>query len=339
MSIDELGEDQENDLEEQDAIKNNTKEKLNTLKEIILDNEYFQEINKIKTDKKFDDPEKKENLAKLIEKWDYTWALNEWLRLILSLFSWDQGSWYQKFEETGKSINRSKMDNDNLVAHIKKLEEEIWTTNGITRKLHITKMLSDAKDTISIKKNPQDSNDKYNLLADNIKPGQILLLNDRSDNSSGANLLRSYEENNPIDFTHTVLVSENKNGEIMITHSTMKKESSEWAWVEQIPLREYIQKHKPIDILALDQSEEMKQNCMKFAREQIGKWYDYKAALSTGLWKNWKLLWNVSENEKFNCVELVAQAYKNNEQVKKLTHPNDWLDHKIFTPSYMTEII
>jgi hypothetical protein len=178
-------------------------------------------------------------------------------------------------------------------------------------------------------------------LADNVKPGQILLLNKKSDNSYWANLLRSYQSDNPVDFTHSVLVSENKNGEIMIIHSTIKKESGEWSWVEEIPLKYYLKKHKPIDILALDQTSEMNKKSLEFAREKIGKWYDNKAAISTWLWKNWlsnSMIWDTSQNENYNCVELIAQAYKDNEQIKKITHPNDFLDYWIFTPSYIWKL-
>jgi len=83
--------------------------------------------------------------------------------------------------------------------------------------------MSDLKNCVSKLKNPEA--DQYDIILQNIHPGQILLLNKKADTSKGATLLREYEEDNIADFTHSVLVTENENHELMIIHSTEHKES------------------------------------------------------------------------------------------------------------------
>jgi hypothetical protein len=169
------------------------------------------------------------------------------------------------------------------------------------------------------------------------------LLNKKSDTSSWANLLRSFEENNPVDYTHSVLVSQNEKWEPTIIHSTMHKESEMWAWVEEIPLKEYLEKYQPSDILVLDQEESMKQKSINFARSKLWKWYDTKVAIAWWLGNTWvsfidSYVWNPYENDVYNCVELIAQSYSDNEKIKRISHPNDFLDFWIFTPTYMAEV-
>lgn len=50
--------------------------------------------------------------------------------------------------------------------------------------------------------------------------------------------------------------------------------------MEEIPLEFYLRKHSPMDLLLLDQEEEQAQESVRFAREQVGKGYDYFAAIS-----------------------------------------------------------
>lgn len=325
-------------------LQNAPKEDQEKIKNLVLDTNFLTEINKIKTEQWYEDPLQKEWIWELIKKWNYFGAIKEWFRLIWALFWWNSNNpWYEQFRETGKNITFSSMDINNLVSHIEYLQAEVKNTSGVKKKLHLTKILSDAKNTLMDKKNPNEQLKTYDRVCKEVKAGQIILLNKKSDTSSWANLLRSFEENNPVDYTHSVLVSQNEKWEPTIIHSTMHKESEMWAWVEEIPLKEYLEKYQPSDILVLDQEESMKQKSINFARSKLWKWYDTKVAIAWWLGNTWvsfidSYVWNPYENDVYNCVELIAQSYSDNEKIKRISHPNDFLDFWIFTPTYMAEV-
>gem|GEM_PF-3947166 len=89
------------------------------------------------------------------------------------------------------------------------VEEKIKNISGIQRKLHLTKILKDIKDTQLLKK---QSLKPIQLLKKNLEPGQIVLLHKRKDTTIGTTLLKYYHKKGPARFTHVMLVSD-KNSE------------------------------------------------------------------------------------------------------------------------------
>jgi hypothetical protein len=70
------------------------------------------------------------------------------------------------------------------VSHIEYLQAEVKNTSGVKKKLHLTKILSDAKNTLMDKKNPNEQLKTYDRVCKEVKAGQIILLNKKSDTSS-----------------------------------------------------------------------------------------------------------------------------------------------------------
>jgi len=95
-------------------------------------------------------------------------------------------------------------------------------------------------------------------------------------------------------------------------------------------------------MLALNQQSPMDEKSQEFARARIGKAYDSGVAITEALGKEGtkslgfdKEMGDVENNDRYNCVELIAQSYQNDEKIKHVAQPNEFLS--LFTPSYMAQ--
>lgn len=253
---------------------------------------------------------------------------------------WMAPSSNDAFKHTGENIDFANMSESNLKSNIWALENSIKSASSITRSLHLTNILSLAKNSLTQKEKNIDANNAYWLLASNVKVGDVLLINKRKDTSFGAQALRWFEENNPADYTHSILIT--GVNPVKFIHSTWHKESWPWSGVEEVNLEYYFKKHKPSDVLVMKQHSPHKENSLKYAKERIGKWYDSKIAAMHGF--SWilptKMINKAANDDEYNCVELIAKSYKNDPKISRFSHPNQFLwNNETFTPSYMTEIV
>lgn len=301
-----------------------------------LDSNFLHIVDSVLIDDTYTDPEFDFNLKEYILQKNYVRAFAETFRLIGSLFSGIQEvSGVVKYEKFAQQVDFSHMTNWQIKQSIVYLQYMMQQEKWLQRNLYLTKLLSNAQDQIYV----DQQFEPYQYLGVQLEVWDVLLMNKRWDSAMGANLLRGYEKENPIDFTHVVLVSENKDGVIKCIHSTMHKETEEGSGVEEFLLSEYVQKYTPIDFLVLEQMDEMKQKTLDFAHAQIGKGYDFKIAIAAGLWTETVLGERVYENELYNCVELIAQAYIDFPLIKKIAHPNEFLEFGVFKMKYILWLI
>lgn len=282
-------ENNKNKVDEVEKLKNLPKEELEKL---VLNSEEFKLVVEELEGEEYNDSEEDLNLRELVKNWDYIWAINEFFSIIWRFFKWSGEIWYEQFDNIWENIDFDSMEISEIENYIIYTKAKIQKSNSICRKLWYTKLLSNAKDSISKKNNPDADN--IDLLIDNVEVGNILLLNKKKDNWVWTKLLRIYEDDNSMDFTHSVLVTE-KNWELYITQATLNKEDWTWSGIEETPLKKYLENHKPAEILALKQPDYMKESSLNFAKEKIWLEYDNRACYIMMIIRNKILQYNISK--------------------------------------------
>jgi len=314
---------------------------LNNLQKIVRDIESTKKYNDIKC----------YNLSYFFKHKKYFYFVIELFAIFFRIICWQVffcgKDKFLKYLVFGKSLLFDSIDVVEIKKVIRFVEDRLSDVKWINRKLFFVKLISDCKNYImfvdffgkSKKFDNLNSCDKILFLKKLISPWDIILLHKRFDNWLGTILLKYYDKCFPVNFTHVVLVSNKDNKwNVSFIHSTIKKELSKWWWVEEVDLDYYIKKYKSLDFLVLRQWDTNKQKSIDSACSNIWKKYDNKVAFVSGLWKKRFFGKNVFRNDKYNCAELLTQIYQDDNKIKNISHPNDFLKYDIFVPIYIWRI-
>lgn len=304
-------------------IDNNTLIELDQLKEEIIKTNISE-----KSDKKLESAIKEKNISKTLESLFHV--------IIKSIWSSPQEAfWFKNIESSDShkllSSTIHQLDIEQLDIYINNISQEINTLNTIHDKLLLTYIKSLCLNEKTIKSNTkQEKMNKMQLLAAQIQPWDIILVN-KSEKNIADNLLLEYDTSS-IDVSHAILIHDvNYNTwEININHSTGHK-TTWWSGVEtQVPFQNYIKQFQKLGIAIVRPPHEIINELIQNTDQKEWKKFDYWAVVKDKISKN-------NKNEKYNCVELIAQSLPKDKVPKYRTErtiPSDIL--KTFNPFYVT---
>ncbi len=335
------------------------------LENIPSNTEWWQKIdnlvNAVNNDPTLKDPENKSIVQKFIDSLksgDISWAFTSLFGFLQwVMWPWEKLEstfWFKDNKEiqdflTRLSWNYDKMSITQLEHQKDNLINKIESTTGVKRKLWLTYALSRLLDEIVVKK---DTNKTWIMwerngiipdktpnqcaiarMAQQVKPGDVLAVN-KSEQKMWDKLLTQLSDDD-IDTSHVLIVTavDPESGKITVAHSTQSKVNSSWKWVEtNLDFADYTKQFNGIAIAALRPPEWTSEDLVKNVLSKDGKWYDEWAAASTAL------LWSniTKNNNKYNCVELIAQSFPDSVSVKRKnwTHPAQMLQE--LKPAYVT---
>lgn len=333
--------------------------------DIVKDIESTQKIdnlvNEINNNPELKDPENKNIVQKFINSLK-TWNISDAFSSLFSYIQWvmwdsematNDTVWFQDNKEIQEYMDRLITNKDNYTIQQLKdqkniLQNKIDNISWTKRKISATYALSRLLDEISEKEYPErwkkrrdwasSISDKINnstigKMSQHVKPGDVLAVN-KSEQKMWDKLLTQFTEWD-FDTSHVLIVTavDPESGKITVAHSTGSKLNSEWSWVEtNLDLAQYTNQFNGIAIATLRPPQWISETLVKNVLSKDGKWYDSWAAASTAL------LWNniTKNNDKYNCVELIAQSFPDNvsNKRKSWTHPSQMLQE--LQPTYVT---
>ena len=298
-------------------------------------------------DEKFINPKSIKTLKDYTQKWDWIWVIKEIFNIFLRFFKIKNKTWFIEFRKLFNKIQNTELKYKpikELNYVITNIETQIWETLNIKKKLKLAYLLSTIKDL----KKTKNCN-KIKLLQKNIKIGDIILLNKKSNQkfifTLWSKALKAYDNKYETDFTHSaIIISINP---IKIRHATAFSQNEHMRWcVENVLLSSYLKKcwTKSFDLLVLRPKQNITHKILNFSEKNIGQKYNYRAALWGGVRgiksNEKKILWNKKwiQKNNFNCVEIIVRGLEE-KKLRYITHPNEFLEYmNIFHPVYVTSI-
>lgn len=303
---------------------NKTFLELNKLKQEIMDANQFEDFKDTKLQSAIEHKDIKQTLASLFDIiTDSIWSQPEeafWFKNI------QKSSYYHLLIETIYELSPEQ-----LSKYTNQFQKEIDQTDKIRQKLLLTYIKSLCLDMITIKsQSPEITTTHIQRMAQHIQPGDIILIN-KSKKNFADKLLLKYDTTS-IDVSHAILVRDvnKQTGDITINHSTWHKING-GSWVEtKVSFQDYAHQFKNLGIAVVRPPQELVPDLIQNTDNKDGKWFDYLAAIDD------KVTYNHEDN-KYNCVELIAQSFpkeKVPEYWRQWTLPSDIL--KTFQSVYIT---
>lgn len=301
-------------------------------------------IEKIEKNPDFD-PDAVPDLKEYVKDGKRGKAIQEVFKILWRFFKKDNETWFNEYSDLELDLEKKT---DTELENMKNIfENKIENASWIKKDLKFAYILSQINNKI-LENNW--TTDKKEQLKENLEIGDIILLNKKLKKlDSGSKALKAYDSKYETDFIHSaIIISKNP---IKIRHATTFTTKKTWKWhVEEVNLFDYLNTSgtESFDLLSLRPDENTKNKILDFSEQNLDKEYDNNAALWWGIrWNDsdWtSALWWLRKNKKwekdnsFNCVEIIAQSL-DNEKIKKITHPNEFLKYMhIFQPTYLTTI-
>ncbi len=298
----------------------------------------------------------RKTLQEHLQQKNYLQAIEEWIRIIASVRKQSKQdfirTWLDQYKHLDKTIVALDTQNISIptLQYIQRiLNQEIRHEKDIYKRLQMTYLLSYIKRSLITDQYDWDITD-YDMLYRILQPGDILLLNCKSGESSansrlGASLIYSHRSDTD-NRTHSIIIWRKSWQTPFMVHSTMKKQADGKGWVEERNFCEYIESFESADILILEPPLINKEKSIAYAYEKIRMetGYDYGAAAarwSNDLVEHSAVLhtlvpdkMTVDHEELVNCVELIAE-WLGIPRIKNIAFPEEFLEEELLKPVYM----
>lgn len=336
-----------------------TKEDLARLADDVLDPELKKVFDKIDGEKDVDDGQDKlfVEVQDLVHDKKYVDAAAKvlsWLSTIF--FKSGEKPGLHNYKNLDDDLDLTSFDDAKLYNYIHDIAAKIDTTSNYTKKLKYTYLLSLAKDYMYKKEHTieLDPTAPRQCLQHELQPGNIILLNkgdirgtkDRSiENKIATTWLQDATDSI---WLHAAIISKIENGVPYMIHSTGDIGTDGKGGVDEVRLDTYLQRYTATDVLVLsgtsvDAQKWLTQTVDDIRTNQMGKEYDDGAAIAwlTG-WLNNKIGIKKEDNNKVNCVEILAETmakvYTNFQSTEHIKTPKEFLLQQNLKPVYLRTI-
>ena len=336
-----------------------TKEDLARLADDVLDPELKQVFDKIDGEKDVDDGQDKlfVEVQDLVHDKKYVDAAAKvlgWLSTIFFKSSEKPG--LDTYKNLDDDIDFASLDDVKLHNYIDDMKAKVDVTSNYSKKLKYTYLLSLAKDYAykKEKKIELDTTAPRQCLQHELQPGNILLLNKwpkvtGNDTSMASKIATTWlQDATDSIWIHSAIISKIEDGVPYIIHSTGDIGADGKGGVDEVRLDTYLQRYTATDVLVLsgtsaDAQKWLTQTVDDIRTSQMGKEYDDGAAIAwlTG-WLNNKIGIKKEDNNKVNCVEILAETmakvYTNFQSTEHIKTPKEFLLQQNLKPVYLHTI-